>query len=944
MLLDKEMLRMKTDFFPDLRSDHVNYSETQKAKVFFKENEPQKPYEITEKPASKSRLSLTNANAYEYMNDADEKIYSKSFHTNSKPEALKKRPEKSTSNEDKRTFSEEKRTAIKTLHEDKRPLYEKIGGFQAIKQTVDLFYKKILADERVVGFYKEVDMERLHKHQANFLTKICGGPDHYTGRSMCDSHQSLHITDFHFDIVKNHLISSLQELKVQENFVEKIGELFEAARKQCVFQENSLENGKKCEDQRSLFEKIGGSDAISQTVDLFYKKILADKRIIGFYREVDMELLHKHQKNFLTKICGGPDHYTGRSMWDIHQKFYITDYHFDIVKNHLISSLTELKVQEDFIKEIGKLFEAARNQCVFKESSSENEKKCPHNKISLYEKIGGFEAISQTVDLFYKKILADKRIIGFYREVDMKLLHQHQKNFLTKICGGPDNYKGRTLWDSHKSLYITDFHFDIVKNHLISSLKELKVQEDFIEEIGKLFEGARNQCVFKESASENGKKCEQNKSSLFEKIGGSDAISQTVDLFYRKILADKRIIGFYREVDMELLHKHQKNFLTKICGGPDHYTGRSMWDSHQKLYITDYHFDIVKNHLISSLTELKVQEDLIEEIGRLFEGARNQCVFKENSLENGKKCEYSKEYSSENSKKCGNSNQSIENSSEKKRCDRESLKKSVISFAKSSVSLKKSSASEEESLRYLQEISSRSPQKFEQSLYLRMGGFDKITNLVEVFYDKQLSDPRIKTLYEGTDLTRLHHNLKYFFTKVFGGPDIFVGNSLRDCDQAMNNSSYYCEISFANLQKSSVELKISEENIKEMMNILQEKSSVNLIEPNNQTIYEMIGGYKTVSSLVDVFYRRFNESSPIEIREQFDKLKQNQKFFLTKIMGGPDTFLGENGMHFWKDPWLMKNGEKKWLENMEASLKEINVKKEVLEKVMEIFEKEILRK
>ncbi|MGB1061385.1 MAG: truncated hemoglobin, partial [Ketobacter sp.] len=37
-------------------------------------------------------------------------------------------------------------------------LYEKIGGEPAVDAAVDLFYKKVLADERIKHFFEGVDM------------------------------------------------------------------------------------------------------------------------------------------------------------------------------------------------------------------------------------------------------------------------------------------------------------------------------------------------------------------------------------------------------------------------------------------------------------------------------------------------------------------------------------------------------------------------------------------------------------------------------------------------------------------------------------------------------------------------------------------------------------------------------------------------------------------
>ena len=59
----------------------------------------------------------------------------------------------------------------------------------------------------------------------------------------------------------------------------------------------------------SLFERIGGEPAIDAAVDIFYKKVLADDRIKGFFSGIDMEKQIQKQKSFLTFAFGGPSPY-----------------------------------------------------------------------------------------------------------------------------------------------------------------------------------------------------------------------------------------------------------------------------------------------------------------------------------------------------------------------------------------------------------------------------------------------------------------------------------------------------------------------------------------------------------------------------------------------------------------------------------------------------------
>lgn len=39
-------------------------------------------------------------------------------------------------------------------------LYEELGGAPAVDAAVDIFYRKVLSDDRITHFFDSVDMER----------------------------------------------------------------------------------------------------------------------------------------------------------------------------------------------------------------------------------------------------------------------------------------------------------------------------------------------------------------------------------------------------------------------------------------------------------------------------------------------------------------------------------------------------------------------------------------------------------------------------------------------------------------------------------------------------------------------------------------------------------------------------------------------------------------
>ena len=91
-------------------------------------------------------------------------------------------------------------------------LFDRLGGEAAINLAVDVFYRKVLTDDRISHFFDSVDMERQHVKQKAFLTMAFGGPNHYTGEDMRRGHAHMKLTEEHFDAVMEHLAATLQEL------------------------------------------------------------------------------------------------------------------------------------------------------------------------------------------------------------------------------------------------------------------------------------------------------------------------------------------------------------------------------------------------------------------------------------------------------------------------------------------------------------------------------------------------------------------------------------------------------------------------------------------------------------------------------------------------------------------------------------------------------------
>ncbi len=112
---------------------------------------------------------------------------------------------------------------------------------------------------------------------------------------------------------------------------------------------------------------------------------------------------------------------------------------------------------------------------------------------SLYERLGGYDAISAVVDSFLDKVWNDPRISRFFVGMGTDTrnqLRQKNKNLMCHNTGGPCKKINRPLKLAHAGLGITEKEFYIVVDHLADTLKEFKVpareQEEVMSSVRKL--------------------------------------------------------------------------------------------------------------------------------------------------------------------------------------------------------------------------------------------------------------------------------------------------------------------------------------------------------------------------------------------------------------------------------------------------------------------------
>ncbi len=112
-------------------------------------------------------------------------------------------------------------------------LFDRIGGEAAVDAAVDLFYRKVLADDRINSWFDGTDMERQHAKQKAFLTMAFGGPNSYSGMDMRAGHAHMvakGLNDSHFDAVMDNLGATLTELGVPADLIAEAAAIAESTR------------------------------------------------------------------------------------------------------------------------------------------------------------------------------------------------------------------------------------------------------------------------------------------------------------------------------------------------------------------------------------------------------------------------------------------------------------------------------------------------------------------------------------------------------------------------------------------------------------------------------------------------------------------------------------------------------------------------------------------
>ena len=99
--------------------------------------------------------------------------------------------------------------------------------------------------------------------------------------------------------------------------------------------------------------------------------------------------------------------------------------------------------------------------------------------------------LTQVIENFYDRMLADERLARFFSGVNMAQLRAHQRSFLLAALSGPELFNDLTLATSHLPLGLTDDDFDRAVDHLLSGMADAGIPDATIAPIPERLEPLR---------------------------------------------------------------------------------------------------------------------------------------------------------------------------------------------------------------------------------------------------------------------------------------------------------------------------------------------------------------------------------------------------------------------------------------------------------------------
>lgn len=118
--------------------------------------------------------------------------------------------------------------------------------------------------------------------------------------------------------------------------------------------------------------------------------------------------------------------------------------------------------------------------------------------VSLYTRLGGYDAIAAVVDDLVTRLMADPTLGRFWAHRGTDGVRREKQlviNFIVEKAGGPLHYGGRDMVPTHQGMKISETDWKIFMGYVDETLKKFKVPAEETTEVKNFVEGLKSTIV-----------------------------------------------------------------------------------------------------------------------------------------------------------------------------------------------------------------------------------------------------------------------------------------------------------------------------------------------------------------------------------------------------------------------------------------------------------------
>ncbi len=140
-------------------------------------------------------------------------------------------------------------------------------------------------------------------------------------------------------------------------------------------------------DNKTLFELLGGRETLEKVHKKFYDDLFADPKLNVWFEGVEQKHIEDQQSDFMQKAMGGPPVYCGKTPGSAHRNMLITLEHYERRHKTLEKAIREFVSEEELIQRWLKIDNSFR-AAICKKSLDECEKANPSQEILAFDMDG----------------------------------------------------------------------------------------------------------------------------------------------------------------------------------------------------------------------------------------------------------------------------------------------------------------------------------------------------------------------------------------------------------------------------------------------------------------------------------------------------------------------------------------------------------------------------